>query len=323
MVVNLKHIIYCCKQQTIHDRRLVDSLKMKFKVDLLELDNKALCEKLDRTIEYFAVIASPTSLDFDYLGIKANHRILLSMGYDLNEQIGNLRYREIITRNFSSASLVVVDNPILRTVVVNDIGYHGPVFMMPYGCEIQRFIDTDGPNRNVLGTNRSISTIHNNSMIIDAVSKLEPSSYGGFVFVKHGPDSEEFVLKNQRLLSGIPYEMLIGGNEKTTIEFLSKIDIFVSASRSDGSSVSLLEAMAAGKICLVTRNPFNEYWIKDGVNGFTFNNDELSLLEKIKTVLSIPFEHRRQISIKAKARVEDEADWNHNSQKFRDLIETL
>ena len=160
-------------------------------------------------------------------------------------------------------------------------------------------------------------------MIVDAVSKLESSSFGGFVFVKHGPDSEEFILKYQRLLRGIPHDMLIGGNEMTTMEFLSKIDIFISASRSDGSSVSLLEAMAAGKICLVTKNESNEYWIRDGVNGFTFDNNEFSLLEKINEVLSIPFEHRRQISINAKARVEDEADWSSNSQKLRDLIETL
>ncbi|MEW5947048.1 MAG: glycosyltransferase family 4 protein [bacterium] len=50
--------------------------------------------------------------------------------------------------------------------------------------------------------------------------------------------------------------------------FLAQADLYVSTSLSDGTSVSLLEAMAAGCFPVVTDFPTNREWITDGDNGF-------------------------------------------------------
>jgi glycosyltransferase involved in cell wall biosynthesis len=61
---------------------------------------------------------------------------------------------------------------------------------------------------------------------------------------------------------------------------LGQSDIYVSTSLSDGTSVSLLEAMAAGAFPVVTDIPANLEWIRDGENGFLVPVNEEGLLAK-------------------------------------------
>ncbi|MEA1996422.1 MAG: glycosyltransferase [Gemmatimonadota bacterium] len=53
-------------------------------------------------------------------------------------------------------------------------------------------------------------------------------------------------------------------------EALRKADIYISTSRSDSTSVSLLEAMASGVFPVVTDIKGNTQWIEHGRNGLTF-----------------------------------------------------
>jgi glycosyltransferase involved in cell wall biosynthesis len=63
---------------------------------------------------------------------------------------------------------------------------------------------------------------------------------------------------------------------------LEKTDVYVSTSLSDGTSVSLLEAMASGAFPVVTDIAANKEWIADGINGFLVPiEDEASLANKI------------------------------------------
>ena len=50
--------------------------------------------------------------------------------------------------------------------------------------------------------------------------------------------------------------------------YLNAADIYVSTSLSDGTSLSLLEAMACSLPVVVTDIPANKEWITDGHNGF-------------------------------------------------------
>jgi glycosyltransferase involved in cell wall biosynthesis len=59
-------------------------------------------------------------------------------------------------------------------------------------------------------------------------------------------------------------------------------DIYISPSHVDGTSVSLLEAMACGLPCLVSDIPGNMDWVAEGVNGWTFRDGDVDdLTEKI------------------------------------------
>jgi glycosyltransferase involved in cell wall biosynthesis len=88
---------------------------------------------------------------------------------------------------------------------------------------------------------------------------------------------------------------------------LHKVDIYISTSLSDSTSVSLLEAMASGLIPIVSDIPGNREWIEEGVNGFLFPaGDSQALAQKIvwvinnfKEVVALREENQRIIREKA------------------------
>jgi glycosyltransferase involved in cell wall biosynthesis len=94
--------------------------------------------------------------------------------------------------------------------------------------------------------------------------------------------------------------------------YLSSADIYVSSSLSDGTSNSLLEAMACGLAPIVTDIPANRAWISDGENGFLFpTRDHETLASKIIHLLKndetrANFGKRSQDIVQQKARQQAE-----------------
>jgi glycosyltransferase involved in cell wall biosynthesis len=56
---------------------------------------------------------------------------------------------------------------------------------------------------------------------------------------------------------------------------LRAADVYVSASKSDGASSSLFEAMACGAFPVVSDIPANRDWIESGVNGYLVPPDDV------------------------------------------------
>lgn len=101
---------------------------------------------------------------------------------------------------------------------------------------------------------------------------------------------------------------------------LSTCGTYVSASHADGTSSSLLEAMAGGLLPVVTRIPANLPWIADGENGLLFDagrNDQLS----VALHRAIADHSLRDRAITAnRERVVRDGDLHHNLERMRDLL---
>lgn len=92
-------------------------------------------------------------------------------------------------------------------------------------------------------------------------------------------------------------------------------DLFVTPSHSDGTSVSLLEALACGRPVLVSDIPSNQEWVTPGKVGDLFrDNDVLSLKEKILEMAENP--NLDQYGKHARSLAEKRADWEVNFQKL-------
>jgi glycosyltransferase involved in cell wall biosynthesis len=89
-------------------------------------------------------------------------------------------------------------------------------------------------------------------------------------------------------------------------------DLYVSASRSDGSSVSLLEAMACGLPALVSDIPGNREWIRPGIEGWLFRDgDEADLAYAIGQAAK-ERGALEQAGVHARQTAEARADWGRN-----------
>jgi glycosyltransferase involved in cell wall biosynthesis len=94
--------------------------------------------------------------------------------------------------------------------------------------------------------------------------------------------------------------------------FYRSADLYVAASHSDGTSISLLEAMACGCPVLVSDIPGNREWVIPGVNGWLFpDGDANALADAIITVVD---QRARLPGMGRAARklVEERADWEKN-----------
>jgi glycosyltransferase involved in cell wall biosynthesis len=89
-------------------------------------------------------------------------------------------------------------------------------------------------------------------------------------------------------------------------------DLYLSASHSDGSSVSLMEAMACGLPALVSDIPGNQEWVISGQNGWHFPvGDSKGLASAIQSAM----EHRSRFQTmgsNSREIAEARADWPKN-----------
>jgi glycosyltransferase involved in cell wall biosynthesis len=64
-------------------------------------------------------------------------------------------------------------------------------------------------------------------------------------------------------------------------EFFRSADLYISASHSDGTSISLLEAMACGRPAVVSDIPGNRTWVEPGVQGWLFQDNDADALAAV------------------------------------------
>ncbi len=163
------------------------------------------------------------------------------------------------------------------------------ITVIPMGVD-QEFIEVrkrrnDKPKNQffTILSNRNLLPIYNLPLLIQSIPlvlKEEPQTR--FLIAGNGLEREKIekevkdlnIDKSVQFLGSVPHEEMS--------DLLTKADIYVSTSLYDGTSVSLLEAMASGAFPIVTDITSNREWIRDGENGFLVPvNDEFLLAKRI------------------------------------------
>jgi glycosyltransferase involved in cell wall biosynthesis len=89
-------------------------------------------------------------------------------------------------------------------------------------------------------------------------------------------------------------------------------NLYVSASHSDGTSISLLEAMACSTPALVSDIPGNREWVQPGVQGWWFpDGDADGLAAGILQAIQ-QRSHLAEMGRAARCLAEEKADWSKN-----------
>jgi glycosyltransferase involved in cell wall biosynthesis len=106
-------------------------------------------------------------------------------------------------------------------------------------------------------------------------------------------------------------------------DLLSQVDIYVSTSLHDGTSVSLLEAMGSGAFPVVTDIPSNREWVSDGENGFLVSQKDKNLLGR--RIVGAIRDQRLMSEACTKNReiIEKRACWRQNIKRISRLYQNL
>lgn len=137
----------------------------------------------------------------------------------------------------------------------------------------------------LLGTVARLDSIKNHPMMIRSIGRLQakhPNSR--LVIVGDGPEREN--LKQLVEQQGLQEAVLFTGFKNNTPDYISCFDIFLLTSDSEGTSMTLLEAMAFATPCVVTAVGGNPELIKHDQNGLLVDRDnDDQLLAAIERLL--------------------------------------
>lgn len=129
-----------------------------------------------------------------------------------------------------------------------------------------------------------------------------------------GGGSQEAVLREILARAGMSDRVHFGG-QVTNLDlphYYRAADLYVSASHSDGSSVSLMEALACGKPVLVSDIPGNQEWIVSEQQGWLFKDGDVQGLATGILEAARDQERLRALGVSARQLAKERADWRKN-----------
>jgi glycosyltransferase involved in cell wall biosynthesis len=125
------------------------------------------------------------------------------------------------------------------------------------------------PDAFVVLSTRWCEPIYNLETVLHAVPKVLSGTERKVCFVFIGGGSLQFRLESLAGNLGVEKQTRFTGSlaHEVLEECYGGADIYVSVPQSEGASVSLMEALAAGLPAVVSDVPSNREWVRDGWNG--------------------------------------------------------
>jgi glycosyltransferase involved in cell wall biosynthesis len=265
-----------------------------------------------------------------FIAVLTGFRPILSMswGYDLMQDAECNRLHKLITQYvlrhstfFTSDSAVTCE----KAVSYGMNRQHTVIF--PWGVDLQRFTPkawaTTSEERLITDPsftvfcNRSWEPLYGVDVLARAFVKAAHSR-PELRLMLLGGGSQGARLRQILMNGGVLERVTFGGQVSQTElpRWYHWADVYVSPSHVDGTSVSLLEALASGLPCLVSDIPGNREWVTEGWNGWLFPDGHVdALAAKILQVVD-QREALPKIGSSARALAEERADWTKNSAKL-------
>lgn len=217
------------------------------------------------------------------------------------------------------ADLVYAVSHDIRDHIIHDFGITPEkVRYMPFGINTQLFspvatrkVRTREDNEAlILFSNRQFYPVYDNPTLIKGFSialKNEPNMR--LILKSDGPDKSalQYLVVSLGLNESVIFKGLTSYDE-VPYDY-QQADIFITTALSDGTPVSLLEAMSSALPCIATAVGGIPEWIHDGTNGLLIPpGDPEMLAAKILELAADP-SLREKIGKKARATVREAADW--------------
>lgn len=207
------------------------------------------------------------------------------------------------------------------------------VLNFPWGVELDRFgppdesINRGGarfePDAFVFICTRSWEPLYGIDVVLDAFRAVR-EKHSGARLVLLGAGSMDVRIRAfvaEHGLEGVIH--MPGASPPDAVAgWFRRADAYVSAAHSDGTSVSLLEAMATGLPVIVTDNASNREWVSPRTNGW-LASDVPGFSEAMQEACELSTERRQEMARASRRLVEERADWDANFPRLLAMYEQL
>jgi glycosyltransferase involved in cell wall biosynthesis len=156
----------------------------------------------------------------------------------------------------------------------------------------------------LLVTVARLDAVKNQPMMLQSTRALIDQGYKiRLLLVGDGPERENLEAITQQL--NLNNAVIFTGFQSKPADYLSLMDIFFLPSFTEGTSMTLLEAMSLGIPTVATRVGGTPEIVEDKETGFLIeSNDQEAFTRAIKNLMNQP-EQRKKMGSAAKARFED------------------
>jgi len=299
----------------------------------LTLDLRRLTKKLKPDLIHAGPIQNCA-----FLAALSGFRPILAMswGYDLVMDADKSAWMRWVTRyTLKRSAFFASDANVSREKAISFGMNPDRTVIFPWGVDIEHFVpkSEETSKKKATSTNRKSQIVNRKSTTLFC-SRTWESIYGVDVLAKafakvaagnqhvdlillgggpQGPHIRQ-IFMNGGVLDRVHFGGQVGQRDLPRWYHMS--DLYISPSHVDGSSVTLMEALASGLPCLVSDIAGNREWIQEGVNGWLFRDgdaDDLArkILEAIASRRSF-----KQIGQAARKTAEQKADWSKNFGKL-------
>ena len=264
-----------------------------------------------------------------FIAALSGFRPILTMcwGYDLAQDAERNSWMKWITRyTLKRSAYFTSDAQFTRDKAVAFGMDPAKTVIFPWGVDIEHFTQKTFKRSNVrtftLFCNRTWESIYGVDVLARAFVKVAANDPNvNLILLGGGSQGARIrqILMNGGVLDRVHFGGQVPYNDLP--RWYQMADIYISPSHVDGSSVSLMEALASGLPCLVSDIPGNKEWVSEGENGWLFpdgNADELAgkILHAIKNRKLF-----KKIGEAARKTAEQRADWKKNFGKLLEAYE--
>ena len=245
--------------------------------------------------------------------------LTMSWGFDLMDDVHKSKWAEHVTcYTLQRSTFFTSDANVTRDKAVTFGMNPNRTVVFPWGVDLQHFAPATDHRSLItdhftLFCNRSWEPRYGVDVLAKAFVKVAQQNPNVSLLLIGG-GSQAQVLRRILQQGGVLERVSMPGQvtQKDLPRWYHMADLYISPSHVDGSSVSLMEALACGLPCLVSDIPANKEWVEDGVNGWLFpDGDADALAAKILDAIR----QRGKLSAMGEAArrsAEERADWKKN-----------
>lgn len=255
--------------------------------------------------------------------------LTISWGFDLMDDVHKNKWWEWVTRyTLKRSTFFTSDANVTRDKAITYGMNSEKTVVFPWGVDLEHFRMRNAEGRSkegfMLFCNRSWETRYGVDILARAFVKVAQQNENvGLILLNGGSQGAHI---RQILQSGGVLDRVTFGGQVSQTDlpnWYHMADIYISPSHVDGSSVSLMEALACGLPCLVSDIPANKEWVVENENGWLFRDGDANhLAEKILSAIS-QRENLSQIGRASRRSAEMRADWKKNAEVLMNVYRSL